>query len=120
MAHALNWFEIPVTDINRAARFYGTILAVEMAVHEFRGKQRVLFPFKDGIGGALVQGAGYVPSKDGALLYLRGGEDLDIVLRRVEPAGGRVLQAKASIGEYGFTAIFMDTEGNRVGLHSRG
>jgi predicted enzyme related to lactoylglutathione lyase len=120
MAHAIKWFEIPVTDINRAARFYGAILAAEMAVHEVMGKRRALLPFHDGVGGSLVQGAGYVPSKEGALLYLDGGGDLDVVLRRVGPAGGRVLQPKMSIGEYGFVAIFIDTEGNRVGLHSRG
>ncbi|KAF0218331.1 MAG: hypothetical protein FD174_2948 [Geobacteraceae bacterium] len=120
MARAINWFEIPVSDIYRAARFYGTILAAEMAVHEFMGKRRALLPFNEGVGGSLVQGAGYVPNKDGALLYLNGGEDLDVVLRRVELAGGRVLQPKISIGEYGFIALFIDTEGNRVGLHSRG
>ena len=120
MAHAINWFEIPVSDIHRAARFYGAVLAAEMAVHEFMGKRRALLPFKDGIGGSLVQGAGYVPGKDGALLYLNGGEDLDVVLRRVEHAGGRVLQHKMSIGEYGFIALFIDTEGNRIGLHSKG
>jgi len=120
MAHALNWFEIPVSDINRAARFYSTILAADMAVEEVMGKRRAFLPFKDGVGGSLTQGEGYVPSRDGALLYLNGGDDLDVVLRRVETAGGRVIKQKIAIGEYGFVALFCDTEGNRVGLHSRG
>jgi hypothetical protein len=54
------------------------------------------------------------------MLYLNGGDDLDVVLRRVESAGGRVIKQKSAIGEYGFIALFCDTEGNRVGLHSRG
>ena len=120
MAHALNWFEIPVSDINRAARFYSIILAADMAVEEIMGKRRAFLPFTNGVGGTLTQGEGYVPSKDGAMLYLNGGDDLDVVLRRVEPAGGRVIKQKIAIGEYGFVALFCDTEGNRVGLHSRG
>ena len=120
MTHAINWFEIPVTDINRAAKFYSTILAAELTVHEVMGKRRAFLPFKDGVGGSLTQGAGYVPSKDGALIYLNGGDDLEVMLRRVEPAGGRVVLPKNATGEYGFVALFHDTEGNRVGLHSRG
>ncbi|SNB47370.1 VOC family protein [Geobacter sp. DSM 9736] len=120
MASAINWFEIPVSDIKRAARFYAAVLATELSVHEVMGRQRALLPFKDGIGGSLVEGAGYVPGREGVLLYLNGGDDLDVPLRRVKTAGGRVLQNKKAIGEYGFTAIFLDTEGNRIGLHSKG
>lgn len=120
MANAINWFEIPAVDIKRAAKFYGAVLAIELSVHEVMGRQRALLPFRDGVGGSLVEGPGYVPSRDGVLLYLNGGDDLDEPLQRVPPAGGRIVQTKKSIGEYGFAAIFIDSEGNRIGLHSKG
>ena len=118
MVHAINWFEIPVSDINRAVRFYSTILAAEMTVQEVMGKRRALLPFKDGVGGALTQGVGYVPSYNGAQIYLNGGDDLDVILSRVEPAGGGIVLRKTAIGEYGFIALCFDTEGNLFGLHS--
>jgi predicted enzyme related to lactoylglutathione lyase len=80
-----------------------------------------MFPMTpEDVSGAIVQGEGYVPSTEGALLYLNGGDDLSAVLGRVESAGGKVVLPKTSINEYGFMAFFTDTEGNKVGLHSRG
>jgi predicted enzyme related to lactoylglutathione lyase len=72
-----------------------------------------------GVGGGLVQGDGYVPTAQGINVYLNGGDDLNSVLRKVEAAGGKVVLPKTSIGENGFMAFFLDTEGNKVGLHSR-
>ncbi len=71
-----------------------------------------------GVGGAIVQGEGYVPSKEGVLVWLNGGEDLNVVLERVPEAGGEISSSKRSLGEHGFAAMFLDTEGNRIGLHS--
>lgn len=120
MAHVINWFEIPVLDIKRAAKFYGTVLAMELSVNEVLGRQRALLPSRGGVGGSLVEGSGYVPSREGVIIYLNGGEDLDASLKRVVAAGGRIVQPKKAIGEYGFTATFIDSEGNRIGLHSKG
>ena len=119
MANALNWFEIPVSDMDRAKTFYGTILDVRLEDYPFAETHKMaVIPAENGVGGALLEGEGYTPSHDGALIYLNGGEDLKVVQDRIEAAGGKVLQEKMSIGEDGFVTFFQDTEGNRVGLHS--
>jgi predicted enzyme related to lactoylglutathione lyase len=121
MANAVNWFEIPATDLKRATKFYGTIFGVEMSSMEaMPGFTMAMFPAEDGVGGALLQGEGYAPGTEGTLVYLNGGEDLSTVLNKVEGAGGQVLMPKTDIGENGFVAYFKDTEGNKVGLHSMG
>lgn len=71
-----------------------------------------------GIGGGIVQGAGFEPSDKGTLIYLNAGEDLSIPLAKVEKAGGKILLPKTSIGPNGFMAHLMDTEGNKIALHS--
>jgi predicted enzyme related to lactoylglutathione lyase len=119
MANALNWFEIPVHDMHRAVRFYSTVLGVQLeAGPASEGYLMATFPADNGVGGALLQGEGYVPSTNGAVVYLNGSPDLAALLDRVEPAGGKVLVPKTDIGENGFMAFFLDTEGNKVGLHS--
>ena len=119
MASAVNWFDIPVTDMNRAKAFYGTLLGGELTMLGEAGTMAIL-PFQDGVGGALMQGDDYKPSQQGSIVYLNGGDDLSGPLGKVEAAGGEVLMDKLSIGENGFIAFFLDTEGNRVGLHSVG
>jgi predicted enzyme related to lactoylglutathione lyase len=122
MSHVINWFELPVMDMDRAMKFYGAILGSPFKAQQMGGGSMAVFPQDDGIvgevGGALCQGEGYAPSREGALVYLNGGDDLSGVLNRVEGAGGKVVRSKMSIGEHGFIAIFEDTEGNRVALHS--
>ena len=119
--NALNWFEIPVVDIERAATFYSAILGAEVRTGEAgSGPQMATLPSKDGVGGALVQGEGYTPSAHGALVYLNGGADCGVILSRVQAAGGKVLRPKTDIGEYGFFGTFLDTEGNRIAVHSMG
>ena len=125
MANALNWFEIPVTDMDRAKAFYGKVLDAELQTapnpEDTKGMDMTFLPAEGGVGGALVQSKewGYVPSKTGSVVYLNGGKDLSTSLSRVESAGGKVLLEKMSIGENGFIAFFEDTEGNKVGLHSQ-
>ena len=119
MGHALNWFEIPTTDIQRAVKFYSTVLDVKMEISQISpGEQMAVIPHADGVGGALIQGAGYVPSSDGTVVYLACGSDLRPALGRVETAGGKILVPRTDIGENGFFAFILDTEGNKVGLHS--
>ncbi len=118
MANAINWFEIPVTDFGRAKKFYGTIFGVELYEQAMGPCQMGFFP-GEGVGGAIVKGDGYVPSKEGALIYLAAGEDLTGVMNKIDKAGGKVVQPKTKVtDEIGYIAIFMDTEGNKVALHS--
>lgn len=119
MANAVNWFEIPVSDIHRAVIFYSAILGIVLEAGPVsEGYMMATFPAEDGVSGALVSGEGYVPSSNGTTVYLNGGHDLNEVLNRVEAAGGKVIVPKIDIGESGFFAFFLDTEGNKVGLHS--
>ncbi|MEN9599088.1 MAG: hypothetical protein RL596_1399 [Bacteroidota bacterium] len=121
MKNAINWFEIPVTDFTRAKNFYETILGVEIMEMPFPGGKYGMLPadmMSGGVGGGLAQGEGFEPSNKGTIVYLNGGEDLSVSLGKVEQAGGKILMPKTSIGENGFMAHFLDTEGNRVALHS--
>lgn len=114
----VSWFEIPVWDIQRAARFYGTIYNMEMEVGNNAEFAMAYFPADKGIGGALIQGPGCIPCDHGSLIYLNAGNDLDGVLARVELAGGRVIMQKTLISETaGSFGLFIDSEGNRVALH---
>lgn len=121
--HAISWFEIPATDIDRAQKFYETIFEIKMQPLDMPQLQMRLFPITDpmNIGGAICQHAEfYQPSAQaGPLVYLNGNPDLQIVLDRVEAAGGQVLVPKTQISpEHGYMAVFLDSEGNRIALHS--
>lgn len=119
MKNAINWFEIPAANFERAVRFYKEILRVEMHFENMMGSEMAFFPSEDGVGGAVVYGDGYEPTDKGSLVYLNGGEDLSAALARVEKAGGKVIVPKTQISpEIGCFALFFDTEGNKVALHS--
>lgn len=120
MTNAINWFEIPVTDFDRAKKFYETILGGEIMEMPFPNGKYGMLPcdMQNGVGGGLAQGEGFEPSDKGTIVYLNGGEDLSGSLSKVESAGGKIIMPKTSIGENGFMAHFIDTEGNRVALHS--
>jgi hypothetical protein len=120
MTNAINWFEIPVADFERAKKFYETLYGAPIMEMPFPGGRYGMLPsdMQNGVGGGLVQGDGFTPSATGTIVYLNGGDDLDIPLAKIEAAGGKVLMPKTSIGPNGFMAIFIDTEGNRVALHS--
>jgi uncharacterized protein len=118
--HALSWFEIPVTDFARAKAFYEKVLghAIEPMV---MGPTTMGFLSSDpnAVGGAIVYAEDAIPSKQGTIVYLNGGEDLAPMLARVTSAGGSIAVPKTEIGnDFGFFAHFIDTEGNKVGLHS--
>lgn len=125
MKNAINWFEIPVNDYERAKKFYSEVLGVEITDHHMPEKniKYGLFPHdmeSMGVGGAIVQMDEMNPSMDGSTVYLNGGDDLGVPLGRVEAAGGQVIMPKMGIDENGFIAQFTDTEGNRVAFHSMG
>jgi uncharacterized protein len=122
MKNAIAWFEIPVSDFARAKKFYEALFDVELQTMSAMGMTMAFFPAdlqSGGIGGGIIEGQGYVPATIGTLAYLNGGDDLSIPLSRVEAAGGTIVTPKTAIGENGFMAYFIDTEGNKVGLHSR-
>ena len=119
--NSLNWFEISVTDINRATKFYETIFGIKLEQTEMMGMKMAFFPYENGSGkaaGGLVQGPMHKPSMDGAKIYLNGNPDLSDALSRIEKAGGKIVMPKTAIGEFGNMAFFIDTEGNNVALHS--
>ena len=120
LENAINWFEIPALDFDRAVKFYGDIYANEMPTRDMGHVMMGFFSHEQGqVGGAVITAEGYTPSKQGAKLYLNGGDDLSIVLARVESSGGTVVMGKTEISaEIGYFAIIDDTEGNRVHLHS--
>lgn len=113
---SINWFEIPVADLDRAAAFYEGVLAVSLKREVFGGVPMAMFCAD--VGGALVEDGARKPTAEGALLFLDATGKLDDCLARVKEAGGSVLQPKTDIGDPGFIAIVRDTEGNRVGLHA--
>jgi uncharacterized protein len=119
--NAISWFEIPSADINRAQKFYETIFDIQMIPIDFPHQMR-MFPTESptSIGGAICYNADfYKPSGEGVLVYLNGNPDVQIILDKVEAAGGKIVVPKMEISkEHGHIAVFMDSEGNRIGLHS--
>ncbi len=124
MQNAISWFEIPDTDIDRAQKFYETVFQIKMQPMDFQSTKMRMFPIDDpmkGIGGTIIDSGGFhKPSAtDGPLIYLNGNPNVQIFLDRVEAAGGKIMVPKTEISpEYGYMAVFLDTEGNRVALHS--
>ena len=119
MASPISWFELPVNDLPRATAFYERILNVILQPDSCGECTMSVFPHVEGYpSGALVSMAQMVPQDNGTLVYLFTGDDLAPVLARVPAAGGTVAMPRTSIGEHGFIALFIDSEGNRVGLHS--
>lgn len=124
MDNAISWFEIGTTDLDRATKFYEAIFGVSLFPMDMPNIKMRMFPIDNmqtGIGGALVDSGGFhKPSAtDGPLIYLNGNPDVQNILDKVEAAGGKIMVPKTEISpEYGFMAVILDTEGNRIGLHS--
>ena len=121
--HAISWFEIPTSDIDRAQKFYETIFDMQMIPLDNPHIKMRLFPIEnmENVGGSIVFNKDfYKPSAtDGPLVYLNANPDVQIILDRIEAVGGKIAVPKTQISpEYGYMAIFIDSEGNRVGLHS--
>lgn len=115
-----HWFEIPVSDMKRAQKFYETVFDTKIDIMQFGPNFEMgIFPHLE-TGCALVFNPEfYVPSQDGVLVYMNALPDLQPTLDRIVTAGGNVIQTKTQISpEHGFMAIFLDSEGNRLALHS--
>lgn len=124
MKNAISWFEIPTQDISRAQKFYEAIFGITMMPMDMPNIKMRMFPLDDmmtDVGGAIVDSGGFhKPSAtDGPLIYLQANPDVQIILDKVVAAGGSIMVPKTEISpEYGFMAVIIDTEGNRIGLHS--
>ncbi len=116
----INWFEIPVHDLNRAVSFYNYLYGIQLEKIEMNEYAMALFPGETSVGGALVMGPGSIPSETGTLVYLNATEDMDVMLQRVEKLGGRIIMEKTKINdETGYFALFIDSEGNKLALNSK-
>lgn len=118
----LNWFEIYVSDISRAKKFYESLFNIKLEEMEMMGMKMAFFPSENmngKVSGSLVQHPMRKPTEHGALIYFNGNPDLQLVLDRIPAAGGKVTMPKTKINdEVGYMAFFVDTEGNGVALHS--
>lgn len=123
--NVLTWFEIPVSDIDKAKKFYETILDIEMVKRADGNDEAVFFPFNPNIvqatsgrvTGVLSKTEGNSPSSHGTVVYINASPSIQTVLDKVEQAGGKVIEPKTQIPA-GFIAIIIDSEGNKVGLHA--
>ena len=121
MTNAISWFEIPAKNYERAKTFYNKFLAIEITDSPMPDMKYGMFPYdndNNGVGGGLVEMEGYEPATTGVTIYLNGGDDLSVPLGRVESSGGKIVMPKTDIGENGFMAQFIDTEGTKIALHS--
>jgi uncharacterized protein len=116
--NAVTYFEIPVTDLDRAVRFYEAVFGYTLERKTVDGYDMALFPAaadQAGASGALVKGDVYIPSKSGAILYF-GVRNIDAILTKATASGAKILYAKKDVGEFGFVAEIEDSEGNRIAL----
>lgn len=113
-------FEIPATDISRAVEFYQAILGITIEKMEMPGMEMGILPYEEQmVTGVIMKGEGYQPSADGVTLYLDGGDNLQLILDKVEENGGKIIVPKTlHADESGYFALFLDSEGNKMGLHS--
>ena len=123
--NVLTWFEIPVSDIDRAKTFYETILDIQMVKRLDGNDEAVFFPFDPNvvqatsgrITGVLSKTERNSPSSNGTVVYINASPIIQTVLDKVEQAGGKIIAPKTQMPA-GFIAVIIDTEGNKVGLHS--
>ena len=116
MKNLISWVEIPASDFDRAVRFYNRILGLELNIVDCDEEKMACFP---GGEGAISFAPGFKPSVDGVLVSLNAGDQLDNILRTIEDEGGRVIREKTKIQAEGraFFALFLDSEGNKLGLY---
>lgn len=120
MKSYISMFEIPATDISRAINFYQALLDIKIEKMDVEGMQMGILPYeRQTVTGVIIQAEGYKPSAEGVTIYLNAGENLQVVLDRVEKIGGQIIMQKtAHADESGYFAIFLDSEGNKMALNS--
>lgn len=120
MKSLISIFEIPATDISRAINFYQAILDINIEKIEMPEMEMGIFPYEEQVvTGVIIKAEGDKPSANGVTIYLNGGDNLQIILDKVEKNGGEIIVPKSPhADESGFYALFLDSEGNKIGLHS--
>ncbi len=119
MANRIVWCDIPVVDLDRAIRFYSAVLGAEVKKESFPEMAIGMLPHgSEEVGACLFTSDNEAPGREGPLVYLNVEERMDDALSAVEKNGGKVLKRKHQIGQYGFRAVILDSEGNRIALHS--
>jgi predicted enzyme related to lactoylglutathione lyase len=120
MKSYISMFEIPATDISRAINFYEALLDIKIEKMDVEDMQMGVLPYEGQmVTGVIIRADGYKPSKDGVTMYLNAGENLQIMLDRVEKNGGQIVAPKtAHADESGYFALFIDSEGNKMALNS--
>jgi predicted enzyme related to lactoylglutathione lyase len=120
MTNQVVWFDIPVRNLERAIRFYSAVLGEEVTRQEFPERSIGVLPHAGNfVSGCLYESDEDAPSEHGPLLYLNADGRLDEAVATVEEMGGKVLEPKHEIGMWGFRAVILDSEGNRIALHSK-
>ncbi len=116
----ISMFEIPATDISRAVTFYQIILDIKIEKMDVEGIKMGILPYENQtVTGVIIQADGYKPSADGVTIYLNGGDNLQVILDKVEKNGGKIIAPKTAHADgSGFFAIFIDSEGNKMALNS--
>ena len=112
------WFDIPVADLDRAAAFYGGVLGIKVEKVQGEHGSFCVLQHDAGNGGCLVHNAHEVSPNRGILLYMNVEGRMREAVARVTPLGGKVLEPAHAIGPYGFRSVVLDSEGNRIALHS--
>jgi uncharacterized protein len=126
--NAINWFQIPVLETSRAKKFYETILEIKMQTKHIpeTDEELTFFPFSPGViratsgrvSGVLTRSQRSKPSMDGITVFLNANPVIQNVIDKIEPAGGKIIIPKTKI-QAGYFSIFIDPEGNKIGLHAR-
>jgi uncharacterized protein len=123
MKHAINWFDIPVTDMARAMKFYEAMSGGKLRREAMGapGEEMAFFELdsQEAVGGALVSGSHAKPAQHGTMVYLNAAPSIDVWIDRAQKAGAKIMTPKTALPPgMGYIALFVDTEGNRVGLHA--
>jgi predicted enzyme related to lactoylglutathione lyase len=120
MKSYISMFEIPATDLSRAVDFYQKILDIKIEKMEMPEMEMGIFPYEEQlVPGVIMKAEGLNPSSSGITIYLNGGDNLQVILDKVEKNGGKIITPKSPhADENGYFAIFLDSEGNKVGLNS--
>ncbi|MCZ2128996.1 MAG: VOC family protein [Bacteroidia bacterium] len=120
MKSYISMFEIPATDISRAINFYQALLDITIEQMDVEGMKMGILPYEGQmVTGVIIQADGYKPSADGVTMYLNAGENLQVVLDKVEKNGGQIILPKTPhADESGYFALFLDPEGNKMALNS--
>ena len=113
------WFDIPVADLDRATKFYAEVLAIGVAQESFGDFKFSVLDHQDGNGGCLVPNADEVSAERGILLYMNVDGRIRDAIAKTTAHDGKIIEDIHSIGPHGFRAIILDSEGNRLALHSR-